>query len=557
MRQFLWVLLTIFFFAQKSKGQINETNIDRAVSLSKLADFYYTAHNYEKAIDQEKKALEMKGNLYGKHSLEYATSAFNLAKYYYNSGIESESVHKNKQDFVHATEYLKQSIDIIKDTVFSELHDLDYSSRYQLWQNVNTFFDNTYPSYVAKAPNDSALSDLYNTVLFSKGISWRKDIGENILGWKDIQNALGENDIAIEFISPVVPTNDNIVFYALIIRKGENSPRMIELFDILQLGDTLRSCNTKAEKNLKIGRMVWGPLYKELYGIKNIFFSATHVLNNIAIEYMPIDDKEYYNDRYCMFRLSSTREIAMRRTHNFYCNAVLYGGLQYEPIDLKEENESKRSGFEPLPYSGEEVVEIAKIFEKSKIAYRTYTGENGTESSFISLSGSDIDLLHLSTHGMYITNIDVGEYHDGDKASTNSLLVFSGANTHSIPSVKSGQDDGIITALDIVQMYFENLDLVTLSACESAKGEYGIDDSIMGLQRGFKIAGANTILMSIDKVDDEATKILMVEFYRNLMRGNTKHQSLKDAQKHLRQVENGKYDKPEYWASFILLDGLN
>ena len=88
-------------------------------------------------------------------------------------------------------------------------------------------------------------------------------------------------------------------------------------------------------------------------------------------------------------------------------------------------------------------------------------------------------------------------------------------------------------------------------------GEYGIDDSIMGLQRGFKIAGANTILMSIDKVDDEATKILMVEFYRNLMRGNTKHQSLKDAQKHLRQVENGKYDKPEYWASFIMLDGLN
>ena len=80
---------------------------------------------------------------------------------------------------------------------------------------------------------------------------------------------------------------------------------------------------------------------------------------------------------------------------------------------------------------------------------------------------------------------------------------------------------------------------------------------VYGLQRGFKKGGAKTILMSLDKVDDEATQILMVEFYRNLMGGKTKLQSLKDAQKHLRQVENGKYDDPKYWASFIMLDGLN
>ena len=80
---------------------------------------------------------------------------------------------------------------------------------------------------------------------------------------------------------------------------------------------------------------------------------------------------------------------------------------------------------------------------------------------------------------------------------------------------------------------------------------------MLGLQRGFKRAGVESILMSLWKVDDEATKILMVEFYKNLMDGKSKHQSLKEAQKYLRQVENGKYDKPEYWASFILLDGLN
>ena len=72
-----------------------------------------------------------------------------------------------------------------------------------------------------------------------------------------------------------------------------------------------------------------------------------------------------------------------------------------------------------------------------------------------------------------------------------------------------------------------------------------------------KEAGVKSILMSLKKVDDEATRILMVDFYNNLMKGKTKLQSLKDAQKHLRQIENGKYNDPIYWASFIMLDGLN
>ena len=82
-------------------------------------------------------------------------------------------------------------------------------------------------------------------------------------------------------------------------------------------------------------------------------------------------------------------------------------------------------------------------------------------------------------------------------------------------------------------------------------------EGIIGLQRGFKKAGAKTILMSLDIVDDEATRILMVEFYKNLLGGKSQLDSLRDAQKYLRQVDNGKYDDPKYWAAFILLDGLD
>lgn len=144
-----------------------------------------------------------------------------------------------------------------------------------------------------------------------------------------------------------------------------------------------------------------------------------------------------------------------------------------------------------------------------------------------------------------------------EKALSRSFLVMSGGNQliHR-DSVSHAGDDGILTALEISHLNFKYLDIVVLSACQSALGDI-TSDGVYGLQRGFKKAGANTILMSLDKVDDEATKILMVEFYRNLMSGKTKHQSLKDAQKYLRSVENGKYDDPKYWASFILLDGLN
>jgi CHAT domain-containing protein len=107
---------------------------------------------------------------------------------------------------------------------------------------------------------------------------------------------------------------------------------------------------------------------------------------------------------------------------------------------------------------------------------------------------------------------------------------MSGGNKPSKRIPSYSHDDGILTAYEISKLDFSKTEIVSLSACESGRGVYGADDSIIGLQRGFKLAGANTIVMSLDKVDDEATRILMVEFYRNLVSGKTKLQSLKDAQ---------------------------
>ena len=72
------------------------------------------------------------------------------------------------------------------------------------------------------------------------------------------------------------------------------------------------------------------------------------------------------------------------------------------------------------------------------------------------------------------------------------------------------------------------------------------------------MAGAECILMSLWKVDDEATCFLMTEFYRNWIgEGKTKHAALEAAKQAVRSKKNKGWDKPEYWAAFILLDGLD
>ena len=75
---------------------------------------------------------------------------------------------------------------------------------------------------------------------------------------------------------------------------------------------------------------------------------------------------------------------------------------------------------------------------------------------------------------------------------------------------------------------------------------------MFGLQRGFKKAGAQTIVMSLWSVDDNATKDLMTEFYQNLVSGKSKREAFITAQEFL----SNKYQDPRKWAAFVMVDGI-
>ena len=177
------------------------------------------------------------------------------------------------------------------------------------------------------------------------------------------------------------------------------------------------------------------------------------------------------------------------------------------------------------------------------------------------MSGKSPDIIHLATHGFVI---DTQKKAEGNKFVEGTFaispregyltwtgLMLAGSNNawtgnFSIDNV----EDGILTADEISRLDLSNTKLVVLSACETARGKIDPVEGVLGLQRAFKKAGAQTIVMSLWKVPDESTSILMTEFYRNLMDGIEIHQALKNAENKVKEL----YPDPYYWAGFIILD---
>jgi len=440
--------------------------------------------------------------------------------------------------------------------------------------------------------NVSLLSKLYDFILFSKSLLLDTEIRQDTnsisrldVKWNDIQQHLSNVAIAVEFISTMEGEGEYNTYHALVIDKNSSSPRMITLYSESKLEEIMKT-ETRNIRDI-VGELIWKPILAQYTTVKDIYFSPDGILHMLPIEYYSSDGTNIMSEHYNMYRLSSTKELIREINKHQPNSAVLYGGLDYNQFieNASGSNASEipsvwrgiaeRGGFDPLFNTALETQEIKKLLTEKNISTTLYSGETGTEESFRNLSGQSHGIIHLATHGMYVNpdNVDIKKNENNfdflesmvnlndpvkeDVTLTHSFLVMAGGNRviSRIP-VSDKSNDGILTSKEISQLDLRGLDLVVLSACESALGEIN-NGGVYGLQRGFKKGGANTIVMSLGKVDDEATRLLMVEFYRNLMNGNTKHKSLQEAQQYLRKVDNGKYNDPKYWASFIMLDGLN
>lgn len=185
-------------------------------------------------------------------------------------------------------------------------------------------------------------------------------------------------------------------------------------------------------------------------------------------------------------------------------------------------------------------------------------GTEATEENLRKQLAKKPDVIHLATHGFFIAKSDearkVPFFQHYSQAIENSMqragIALAGAeDTWTGVQQPDEANDGILTANEVAQMDLNGTQLVTLSACETALGDYSFE-GVFGLPRGFKQAGVKSLLVSLWSVNDKSTSLLMSSFYRYWMQGETKQQAFKHAVNDVRKD----YPEPFYWAPFVLLD---
>ncbi len=181
--------------------------------------------------------------------------------------------------------------------------------------------------------------------------------------------------------------------------------------------------------------------------------------------------------------------------------------------------------FNPLPNSGSEAQSIAQLNKGQALV-----GADATKANFLKKC-PDYKIIHLATHSA--ANNVLGEY---------SFVALQAEN--------SPQKIDLLYARDIYGLHL-SADLVVLSACETALGQYRKDEGIVGLTRAFTCAGARNVVASLWSVNDASTKALMILFYQEIKKGLPYNQALANAKRAFIR-DNRQYAHPYYWAGFIL-----
>ena len=429
------------------------------------------------------------------------------------------------------------------------------------------------------------------------------------ISWKEIQNNLLPNEVAIEFINyPYWELdNDSIIYGALVIRKEWQEPTFVALKkeSIIQYHynnktDSIKNISNNSslanylsipvisnDKN-ELYLCIWANLVNNnlIKPGDHIYFSASGILHQIPIESLPIGDGNIMSDVYNMHRLSSTRELVKEKNEVTYTKAALYGGLNYDMTDndmLSEshtyhtntteeyfvsrgllEDSIRGYKWDNLSNTLQEVNYISDLMNKNQITTQTYKGNKGNEESFKALSGQGYNIIHLATHGFFYPDEEAKEkdyfnpmmlsvnniYNEVDMSMWRSGLVMSGGNrAWKGDTIPDTVEDGILKAQEIGDLDLRGADLVVLSACNTGQGEV-TGEGVFGLQRAFKMAGAQTILMSLTPVDDQTTMAMMNKFYTNLFSGQSKHDAFYNAQRYIRSIK----PDPKYWMGWIMLD---
>ena len=399
------------------------------------------------------------------------------------------------------------------------------------------------------------------------------------IGYEDVKKALHNDDILIDFTDYVTESRGR-VYAAYLVHKSQKYPLLKELFEESVI-DSMKVPQPDMYYTAKYGnelyRLLWEPFKDGVKDGATVYYVPSQLLFQIVLESLPMEDGTLLGEHYTFVRLSSAREVvrnnarlnidvAVKKT-----NAILYGGLKYDlGADVMKEEAAKYditpllatrgdilrgdSVYRELPETKKEIDGIESVLKSQRLAVTPYTGISGTEESFLNMSGHAPQILHVATHGFYYTP-DAAQKIDYLKGNTDAMtlsgLVMSGGNAAWLgKELPQGVLGGILTAANISRLDLSGIQMAVLSACQTGQGK-ATAEGLFGLQRAFKKAGVQTLVMSLWNVSDVVTKEFMIKFYENLVHCDwEKHKAFNEAKSFIRS----KYKDPYYWAGFVMLD---
>ncbi|MFH2141467.1 MAG: CHAT domain-containing tetratricopeptide repeat protein [Bacteroidota bacterium] len=460
---------------------------------------------------------------------------------------------------------------------------------YQNWTEVRTQLTKLYSAQASEQRDkDIAAYENYSNAYEKELNKYSQDFNNSheIFKISELQKHMKEEEAIIDFIS-ITFSDNKVVYYAIILKKSDKFPEMVELFD----EDTLTNrVNRKSNSdynhitaiygrnenlNTMLYETIWKPLNNEIENLKNLDISPTGLLHKINFAAIAKEQNIYLSDLYEINIFNNPVEIANTRKSLSEKDLVagIFGGIYYNN-DKTQTGSEDNQVWKYLNGTKIESENISKILMESGVKIYYFSEVNASEEKFKDIA-SQCNILHITTHGFFFPEPEISKTESEQENSAQESLVFRGGTrgfgvwnfvSNSNPMMRSGivfagandvwnkeekgvGDDGVLTAQEVLTIDLQKTELVVLSACETGLGDIKGSEGVYGLQRAFKMAGVKYIIMSLWQVPDKETVEFMEAFYKKLLKLKDIRKAFLETQKEMRK----KYD-PYFWAAFVLIE---
>jgi CHAT domain-containing protein/tetratricopeptide (TPR) repeat protein len=331
-------------------------------------------------------------------------------------------------------------------------------------------------------------------------------------------------------------------------------------------------------------RKFWTPLVDVVGNAQTVFVSPDGFLGELPFGIVTDTASQYLLEKHRFVYLSDATQIVRTEAADSDLEGALLsvGGVNYFRRDQAPEATSGAalstrsrvgSNWTSLPATREELQAIRDLHEyvlKWQSPILQLEGKAATEEAVrAALPGHRY--VHIATHGYFEPDHLPSLLMDAEEKQADDFLDQQIQAAGTLPGLLSGlvfagvnaepdfsRDDGYLSAEEILHLDLASCDLVVLSACETALGSVRAGEGLMSLRRAFEVAGADTVISSLWKVDDLATAVLIKDFYTNLWQKNLpRAEALHQAKLQMlrrNRAEEGEA-KPGTWGAFVLSGG--